>query len=148
MNQLWINGCQQCIKFVDAYQRVLVSSVPVQKLVLDQAGELSEFWDVTAKKIDPVHHSHDASHSAFLGQNRRKDRARSPGVPIGSGYMPKASAQQIFEFRTKIQLTFLRQLNCAHHLLRIIAKNIPLCRIQLFVSDKEEFTNRRFVPSC
>src|SRR5204863_6196984 len=47
-----------------------------------------------------------------------------------------------------IEVTLLRQLKCAHHLLGIVAKNIALRRMQLFGSNKKRFTNRRLVAAC
>src|SRR6476660_7857831 len=148
MNQLRIIGLRQCIKFVDAHQRVLVGSIPVQKLVLHKAGELAEFGNVPAKKVHPMHHPQDASNSAFLGQNRRKDRTRSARILIRSGYVAQASAQQVFQFRAEIEVTLLGQRKCAHHLLGVVTKNIAPCRMDLFVSNKEGITNRSLVPSC
>src|SRR4029453_6427061 len=112
------------------------------------AGELTEFGNVPAKKIDPMHHPQDASHFAFLGQNRRKDHTRPARILICSGYVAEASAEQVFQFRAEIEITLLRQLKCAHHLLGVVAKNIAPCRVQLFVSNKEGITNRSLVPSC
>jgi hypothetical protein len=112
---------------------MLVGSIPVQELVLNKAGELTEFGNVPAKKVHPMHQPQDASNSAFLGQNRRKDRTRSARILICSGYVAEASAQEVFQFRAEIEITLLRQCECAHHLLWIVAKNIALCRMELFV---------------
>jgi hypothetical protein len=60
----------------------------------------------------------------------------------------KASAQQVFQFRAEIEVTPLPQFKRAHHLLRVVPKNIALRRIQLFVSNKERITNRSLVGSC
>ena len=124
MNQLRIIGRDQRIKFVDAHQCVLVGSVPVQELVLHKAGQLAKFGNVPAKKIHPMHHSQDASHSAFLGQNRGEVHTRYARILVRSGHMAQASAQQVFQFRAEIELTLLRELKCPHHLFGIIAKNI------------------------
>ena len=148
MNQLRIIGLCQRIKFVDAYQRVLVGGIPMQELVLHKAGELTKFGNVAAKKIDTVHHSQDATYSAFLGQNRFEDRTRPARVLICPGHVPQASAQKILQLRTNIHLVFLRQLKRAHYLLGIIAKNIATRRVQLFVFDKEKLTKRGLVGSC
>jgi len=148
MNQLRIASLRQCIKFVDAYQRVLVGGIPVQELVLHKARELAEFGNVPAKKIRSMHHPQDASYSAFLGQNRSEDHTRSARILIRSGYVAKASAQQVFQFRAEIEVTPLRQFKRAHHLLRVVPKNIAPRWIQLFVSNKERITNRSLVGSC
>src|SRR3954464_4412569 len=121
---------------------MLVSSIPVQELVLHKAGELAEFRNVAAKKVHPMHQPQDASHSAFLRQNRRKDRTRSARILIRSGYVTEASAQQVFQFRAQIEITLLRQCKRAHHLFGVVAENIALRRIQLFISNKEGMTNR------
>src|SRR5215467_10452624 len=87
VNELRIISRGQRIKFVDAHQGVLVGGIPVQKLVLHKAGELAKFRDVATKKIHPMHHSQDASHSALLGQNRGEDYTRSAPILVRSGYM-------------------------------------------------------------
>src|SRR6516162_1297441 len=92
MNQLRIIGRRQRIKLVDAHQGVLVGSIPVQELVLYKAGELAEFGNVPAKKIHSMHHPQNASHSAFLRQNRSEDHTRSACILICSSYVPEASA--------------------------------------------------------
>src|SRR5262245_9353172 len=115
--------------------------------MLHKTGELAEFGDVAAKKVHPMHHPKNASHSPFLGQNRHEDHTRSARILICTRHMAEASAQQIFQFGTEIEVPLLRQLKCAHHLLRVIAKNIAPRRMQLFVSNKEGITNRSLVAS-
>ena len=64
--QFGVSDVGERIEFVDAYQCMLVGCVTVQKLMLHEAGKLTEFWNVTAEKIDPVHHPQNAPDSAFL----------------------------------------------------------------------------------
>src|SRR5262245_49443481 len=100
--------------------------------MLHKTGELTKFGNVPAKKVHAVHHPEDASYVALLRQNRDKNRTRSAGVLIRSRYVAEASAQQVFQFRAEIEVTLLRQLKRSHHLLRVVAKYIAPCRVQLF----------------
>src|SRR5262245_34707249 len=120
----------------------------MQKLVLHKTGELAEFGNVTSKKVHPMHHPEDASHFAVLGQNGCKDHTRSSRILIRSGDVAEASAQQVFQFRAEIEVTLLRQLKCAHHLLGVVAKNIAARRMKLFVSYEEGITDRGLVAFC
>ena len=54
-----------CVELVDADQGVFVRGIAMEKFVLHQAGELTEFRNVAAEKIDPVHHAQDAADLAF-----------------------------------------------------------------------------------
>src|ERR1043166_2198885 len=63
--ELRIFGVHHLIEFINAHQRVFVGRVTMEKLVLHQASELAEFRDVTAQKINPVHHAQDAADLAF-----------------------------------------------------------------------------------
>ena len=72
---------------------MLVGRVTMEKFMLHQAGQLAEFGNVAAEKIHLMHHSQDASHSAFLRQNRFEDRARPPRILIGAGNLAEVSAQ-------------------------------------------------------
>src|SRR5207253_2858420 len=73
--QFGVSDVGERVEFVDAYQCMLVGCVTVQKLMLHEAGKLTEFWNVAAEKIDPVHHPQNAPDSAFLSQNRSEDFA-------------------------------------------------------------------------
>ena len=63
--KFWILRLHHGVEFVDANQGVFVGCVTMEKFVLHQAGELSKFRNVSAEKIDPVHHAQDAAHLAF-----------------------------------------------------------------------------------
>src|SRR5437764_4050456 len=65
-SQLRIVRLRQRIELIDAYQRMLVGCVSMQKFMLHQTGQLAEFGNVTTEKIDPMHHSQDASYFPFL----------------------------------------------------------------------------------
>ena len=58
-DQLRIIRRRQSIQFIDTYQSMLVCCVTMEKLVLDQAGELAEFGNVSSQEINPMHHSKD-----------------------------------------------------------------------------------------
>src|SRR5215470_2025896 len=64
--QLRVGRLRQGIKFIDAYQCVLISRVTVEKLMLHQTSKLAEFGNVSAQKIDPMHHSEDTTYLPFL----------------------------------------------------------------------------------
>ena len=65
-DQLRISRLRQGVKFVNAYQCVLISRITMEKLMLNQTGELAEFGNVAAQKIDPMHHSEDTTHLPLL----------------------------------------------------------------------------------
>ena len=48
-------GVDEFIEFLDTHERVFVSGVPVEKLMLHEAGEFAELWDVLSEEIDFVH---------------------------------------------------------------------------------------------
>ena len=147
-DQLRLIRHRQCIEFVDAYQSVLVRRIPVQKLMLHKAGELTEFGNVSAKKIDAVHHSQDAPHSPFVGENRFENHTWPARILIRPSDMAQASAQQVFQLRAEIEVALLGKFKGVHHLLRVVAKHIATRRMQLFVSNKERVTNRSLVGLC
>jgi hypothetical protein len=64
--QLRVIRLRQGIKFIDAHQCVLVGRVTMQKLMLYQACKLAEFGNVAPEKIDPMHHSENATYSPLL----------------------------------------------------------------------------------
>ena len=76
-DQLRILRPGQSIELVDANQRMFVGGVTVEKLVLNQTGQLAEFGNVASEEIDPVHHTKDAAHFAFARQNCLKNLART-----------------------------------------------------------------------
>src|SRR5258708_33804785 len=57
------------VEFVDAYQCMLVGCVTVQKLMLHEAGKLTESWKLAAARIAPEHHQKNTPDPAFLGQS-------------------------------------------------------------------------------
>ena len=65
----------------------------MQKLMLHEARELTEFGNVATEKIHPMHDPQDASHFPFSRQNRFEDRARPACILIGAGNLAEVSAQ-------------------------------------------------------
>src|SRR5882724_7952584 len=61
-----IRRCQS-VELVDTYQCVFVRRVTMQKLVLHQTGELTEFGNISPQEINPMHHSKDPADSPFSG---------------------------------------------------------------------------------
>ena len=71
-NQLGIVGTGERVELVDANQRVFVGRVTMEIFVLHEAGQLAEFRNVTAQKIDAMHHAQHASNLVFARQDRHE----------------------------------------------------------------------------
>src|SRR6266705_3205222 len=69
LQKLRVFGGDQGIEFLDADQRVFIRRIAVEKLMLNQTGELTELRNIVPEKINPMHHAQDASHFTFA----RKD---------------------------------------------------------------------------
>ena len=54
-DQLRIRRVNQGIEFIDTEQGVLVGSVAMEEFVLHQTSQLTEFGNVAAKEVDPMH---------------------------------------------------------------------------------------------
>src|ERR1041384_1973155 len=76
-----ILGVHYLVELVDAHQRVFVGRVTMKKLVLHETSELAEFGNVTAQKIDPVHHPEDAPDLALARHDATKNFPRLLAAP-------------------------------------------------------------------
>src|SRR5262249_42803790 len=65
-NQLRIVRPYERVELVDAEECMLVRGITMEKLVLHEAGQLPEFGDVAAQKIDPMHQTQRTSHLTLL----------------------------------------------------------------------------------
>ena len=110
----------------------------MEKFVLHQAGELPELRNVTAEKIDPVHHPQHAADFAFARNNPLERLLRRPRVSKCAGDHAEISGEEIRQVRAEIELAFLGQLEHLHHRLGIFFKNILLLRKELALANAKE----------
>src|ERR1041385_956672 len=65
-------GLPDTIQLLQAHQRMLVGSVLMIKLVLNQTGQFAEFGNVFPEQADLVHSAQDGSNVAPLVENSEK----------------------------------------------------------------------------
>src|SRR5438067_426476 len=68
-DELDILGAGQRVQLIDANQSMFVGGITMEELVLDQAGQLAKFRQITTEEIHPVHHPQDPANLSFLGNN-------------------------------------------------------------------------------
>src|SRR3954470_8478655 len=90
------------VELVDADQGVLVRGVTMKEFVLDQAGELSEFRNVSSEKIDPMHHPENPANFSFARQDAAKCLAQWFARAEGAGQQPKISRKQVGQIGTEL----------------------------------------------
>ena len=113
----------EVVQLVDADQRVLVGRVAVEKFVLHEAGEASEFREVASEKIRLVHHAQDAPDAAFAGEDGEEDLADGAGVLEGAVDELESPTDEIAEFGCEIESAHLRMLEEAHETWRVLAED-------------------------
>src|ERR1700730_1250322 len=109
----------------------------MKKFVLDQAGELSEFRNVSAQKIHFMHQTQRATDLPFLRTDLLENFAWRLGILIRSGHLLQVPSEQVFQLRAKIEMIFLRELKRSHHLDRLGLKKIFPVGMKLSVANKK-----------
>src|SRR5438309_8942300 len=92
--QFRILGLHHLVELVDADQGVFVRGITMEKFVLDQAGELPEFRDVSSEEIDPVHHSKDTADVSFAGEDPSKYLAQRFAAAKRARDQPEISREE------------------------------------------------------
>jgi hypothetical protein len=64
-DQLRVIGRSERVELVNADQCMFVGRVAMQKLMLHEARQLAEFWNISTQEIDPMHHSENAACFTF-----------------------------------------------------------------------------------
>src|SRR5947209_18547584 len=82
--QFGVSDVCEHVEFVDAYQCMLVGCVTIEKLMLHEAGKLTEFCNVTAEKMDTVHHPQNEPESAFFLHHRSEFFVRLTSILISA----------------------------------------------------------------
>src|ERR1700730_4869174 len=122
----------------------------MEKLVLHETGELPKLRNVTAEKVDAVHHPEHAAHFALA----RKDGPEFFPLPLGVAKPARHQAQitreEIGEVRAQIQLPLLRQLKGPHHRFRILheigsalRKELPVANAKIIDALLPRFQTRQ-----
>src|ERR1039457_4964298 len=92
----------------------------MKKLVLHETGELPKLRNVTAEKVDALHHPEDAPHFAFARNDGLEYLPRFPCVAKRAGHDAQITREEVGEVRAQIQLPFLGQLKGPHHPFRML----------------------------
>src|SRR5436190_21168724 len=98
---------------------MFVRGVAMEKLVLDETSELSKLRNVTAEKVDPVHHPKHASHIALARNDGFEYLPRFLCVAKRARYNAQIASEEIGEVGAQVHMALLRQLKGPHHCFRI-----------------------------
>src|SRR5205085_8117128 len=110
----------------------------MKKLVLHQAGELAELRHVPPEKIDPMHHSQNASDFAFARHDRLEYFLRAAVISIIAGNQPEIAGEKIREVGTEVEVAFLGDLEHLHHGTRVFLENIQALGKKLALVNAEK----------
>src|ERR1041384_3004720 len=122
--ELRVFGVHDLVEFIDADQRVFVGRVTMEKLMLHQAGELAEFRNVTAEKINPVHHPQDAPDLAFPRDDAVKNFPRLLAAAKRARDESEISREQVRQVRTQLEPPALGHFEDFHHGLRFFLEYV------------------------
>src|SRR5262249_10171719 len=103
--------------------------VPMKKLVLHEASQSAEFGQISAQKINLVHHAKNVSDLAFPGEDGSESLSGGSSVLERAIDQPGTPANQLLRLRTGFHLTLLRVENHPNQREGIFIKNIPVLKI-------------------
>ena len=130
------------VQHIDAAQSVLVGRIAVEKLVLNQVGQLSKFREVATEETVSVHAPKNMSYLAAVLEDLFEGfPIRFIASEVAVDEMP-VLFEETSDFGAGAQMPTLSVQEEAHEALRVLGKDIVVLRINqstLFVESVERF---------
>ena len=97
VGELRVAGFEQRVEFFDADEGVFVGRIPVEKLVLHEAGQFAELRQVGAEQIHLVHRAQDAPDLSAPGEDRDERFPRRARVLERPVHQPEPAADELLQ---------------------------------------------------
>ena len=119
----------EAIKYFDTAQGMLVGGIAVEELVLDQICQLSELGKIQSQETKLVHLAKDVRHLTAILKNLFEGGSIGPAFPEGVVDKVEVPADQLANFRARLQVPPLRVEEIPHQATRVFFKNGVVLRI-------------------